>query len=174
MQRYQAKIALKGEPRVPLKYLEDFVVGESEIAGSHTLTEPEIIAYGQAWDPIPIHVDPGAPESAAFGGVIAAGTHLIAATVRALVRHPPRPAIIAGLGLEQVRYLGPGRAGDTLQVRRTCLEARPSRGHPDRGVVRNRIEAVNQRGEVVLSYVDALLVRRRAKPAKGSSAERRM
>jgi acyl dehydratase len=144
---------------VELKYLEDFVVGESEIAGRHTLTEEEIIAYGRAWDPIPIHVDPDAQDSAAFGGVIAAGTHLIAATVRALVRHPPHLAIVAGLGLDEVRYLGPGRPGDTLEVRRTCLEARASGSHPDRGVVRNLIEAVNQRGEVVLSYVDVLLVR---------------
>jgi acyl dehydratase len=146
---------------VSLKYLEDFVVGETEIAGSHTLTEDEIVDYGRAWDPIPIHVDPGAEASAAFGGVIAAGTHLIAITVRALVSHPPHPAIMAGLGLDEVRYLGPGRPGDTLQVHRTCLEARPSDSRPDRGVVRNRIEAINQRGEPVLSYVDVLLVRRR-------------
>jgi acyl dehydratase len=136
-----------------VKHLEDFVVSEEEAVGSHALSREEIVAFAGEWDPQPMHTE---------GEVIACGAHLVAITIRALVRHEPRVAIIAGLGWDEVRFRAPARAGDRLEVRRRCLEVRPSRSRPDRGIVRNRIELVGADGTIVLDYVDTILIRRRA------------
>jgi acyl dehydratase len=58
------------------------------------------------------------------------------------------------------------RPGDVLSVRVTVLEASASRSKPDRGLVRSFVEAVNQRGEVVLSMKAMNFIRRRESGAE--------
>jgi acyl dehydratase len=69
--------------------------------------------------------------------------------------------VIAGLGRDDVRFAAPIRAGDELSVWRECIETRVSRTKPGRGVVKNRIIVGNQHANTVLTFVDAVLVRRR-------------
>ena len=145
-----------------MKYLEDFVPGEVETVGDHSILPNEIIEYGKAWDPQPIHIGSESVAATEFGELVAAGTHLVAITVLKLVTHLPKVAIIAGLGWDEVRFHRPARPGDKLTVTRECLDVRPSRSKNDRGVVRNRITLTNQAGELVLSYIDAILVARRS------------
>ena len=144
-----------------MKYLEDFVLGKIEKVGEHNLTQKEIIDYGNKWDPQFFHIDPATANKSVFKGLIAAGTHLIAITVLHLVTHQPRVSVLAGLGWDEVRFLGPARPGDTLSLFRECLEIRPSTSKLDRGVVRNRLTLNNQHGELLLSYVDTILVAKR-------------
>ncbi len=150
-----------------MKYLEDFVLGEVEMVGEYHLTQEEIIEFGKKWDPQYFHIDPEAAEKSVFSGLIAAGTHLMAITVRQLVTHQPRVSILAGLGWDEVRFLGPARPGDTLTLFRECLEIEPSASKPDRGVVRNRLTLSNQNGRSLLSYVDTILVAKRPTDSEG-------
>ena len=60
-------------------------------------------------------------------------------------------ASLASPGVEDVRWPKPVRPGDTLKIRVTILETRPSRSKPDRGIVCALLEALNQRDELVLS-----------------------
>jgi acyl dehydratase len=53
-------------------------------------------------------------------------------------------------GVEQIRWVKPVRPGDTLTVSVTVLESKPSTSRPDRGTVKIRTEATNQRGEQVM------------------------
>jgi len=144
-----------------LKYLEDFVLGEVEKVGEYHLTQEEIIEFGKKWDPQFFHLDPDAADKSVFQGLVAAGTHLIAITVLQLITHQPRVSVLAGLGWDEVRFLGPARPGDTLTLLRECLDIRPSTSKLDRGVVRNRVTLSNQNGQALLSYVDIILVTRR-------------
>jgi acyl dehydratase len=146
---------------VELKYLEDFVLGEVEKVGEHYLTQEEIIEFGKKWDPQFFHIDPEAANKSVFQGLIAAGTHLIAITVLHLITHEPRVSVLAGLGWDEVRFLGPAHPGDTLTLFRECLEIRPSTSKLDRGVVRNRLTLSNQKGQSLLSYVDTVMVAKR-------------
>lgn len=141
-----------------MKYFEDFVPGEIEKVEDHHLTQEEIIEYARKWDPQFFHTDPEAAKKSVFKGLTAAGTHLIAITVLRLVTHQPRASVLAVLGLDEVRFLGPARPGDTLTLFTECLETRPSTSKPDRGVVKNRVTLNNQNGEKLLSYVDTILV----------------
>ena len=144
-----------------MKYLKDFGLGEIEKVGEYHLTQEEIIEFGKKWDPQFFHLDPEAADQSVFQGLIAAGTHLIAITVLQLLTHQPRVSVLAGLGWDEVRFLGPARPGDTLTLFRECLEIRPSTSKPDRGVVRNRLTLYNQNGQSLLSYVDTILVAKR-------------
>lgn len=144
-----------------MKYFEDFVPGEIEKVGEHQLTQEDIIAFGRKWDPQFFHTDPEVAAKSIFNGLIAAGTHLIAITVLHLITHQPRVSVLAGLGWDEVRFIGPARPGDTLTLFRECIEVRPSTSKPDRGVVRNRLTLSNQKGQNVLSYVDTILVAKR-------------
>jgi acyl dehydratase len=68
---------------------------------------------------------------------------------------------IAGIGVDELRWLAPVRPGDTLRCRFTLLDARPSASKPDRGVARFRYELVDQDERTVMTLVILQLLRRR-------------
>jgi acyl dehydratase len=70
-------------------------------------------------------------------------------------------ASLASPGAEDIRWLKPVRPGDALRIRVTILDARPSRSKPDRGIVRARVEAMNQKDDVVLSMTLVSFIGRR-------------
>jgi acyl dehydratase len=144
-----------------LKYFEDFGVGEVEKVGEYKLSQEEIIEFGKKWDPQFFHIDPMAADQSVFSGLVAAGTHLIAITVLQLVTHQSKVAVLAGLGWDEVRFVGPARPGDILTLFRECIEIRPSTSKLDRGVVRNRLTLNNQNGQPLLIYADIILVAKR-------------
>ena len=145
-----------------VKYFEDFEVGESFEHGAYVVSAEEIMAFARQYDPQPFHLDLAAAAASVFGGLTASGFHTVAIQ-GALIHSSPEAgaALIAGLGWDEVRFSNPVRVGDTLSVRFTCLETRPSASRPDRGIVRNKVEVLNQDGQIVLSSVHNLLMRRR-------------
>jgi acyl dehydratase len=143
-------------------YFEDIVPDEKVRVGEHALTEEEIIAYARAWDPHETHLDPETASQTVFKGLTAAGTHLIAITVLLMVTSPTPMHTLAGLGWDEVRFLAPGRPGNILTLFRTCIDKRPSASRPECGIVKNRLELVNQDGLLLVSYVDTILVTRRS------------
>lgn len=54
-------------------HFEDIDVGLTRDCGSLTVTEAEIVAFGERYDPQPFHADPEAVEDSAFGGLVASG-----------------------------------------------------------------------------------------------------
>jgi len=131
-------------------YFEDFEVGKTINVGSRTIAEEEIIAFARQFDPQPFHVDKAAAEKSMYGGIIASGWHTCAMMMRLMVDGFLRESASLGSpGVDEIRWLKPVRAGDTLSVTTTALEARPSESKPDRGVVFTEWRAVNQHGELV-------------------------
>ncbi|GAB6093955.1 MaoC family dehydratase [Desulfatiferula olefinivorans] len=139
-------------------YFEDIVVGERTRVGHYDLTEEDILAYARTWDPHETHIDPETAKKTVFQGLTAAGTHLMAVTVRLMVTSPTPIHTLAGLGWDEVRFLSPGRPGYTLTLYRTCIGKRPSASRPGCGIVKNRLELVNQDGLLLVSYLDTVLV----------------
>ena len=145
-----------------MKYFEDYEVDESFEYGANVVSAEEIMALARQYDPQPFHLDLAAAAASVFGGLTASGFHTVAIQ-GALMHSSPEAgaAVIAGLGWDEVRFSNPVRVGDTLSVRFTCLDTRPSASKPDRGIVRNRVEVLNQDDQVVLSSVHNMLMRRR-------------
>ena len=131
---------------------EDFKVGERSEMGRHTFGNDEIVAFARQFDPQPFHVDPEAAKASAFGGLIASGWHTCAVGMRLMVdQYIGRTVSLGSPGIEDIRWLKPVRAGDTLTYSRTVIESRASASRAGVGLVKHRWDAVNQSGETVLT-----------------------
>jgi acyl dehydratase len=124
--------------------------------------EAEVVDFAHQFDPQPFHVDADAAAAGPFGGLIASGWHTCALMMRLFAQEYLSPASsLASPGVDELRWVLPVRPGDELILRTTVVEARPSRSRPDRGLVRTRVELVNQADEVVLRMVAMNLIRSR-------------
>jgi len=143
-------------------WFETFKIGDVFESGPVTFTEEGIIDYAREWDPQPFHIDRAAAAASQFGGLIASGMHVMGALFRALIDAGFLDGSGMGSpGLDEVRWLAPVRPGDTLIMRTTVTESRPSATRNDRGYVRLRFEGINQNGAVVSSYLCTEIVKRR-------------
>ena len=142
-------------------YLEDLLVGQWFLSGTHALDEQQVVAFASQFDPQPFHTDPASAKNTFFGGLVASGWHTAAITMRLLVTSGlPVAGGMIGAGAD-VSWPQPTFPDDVLQVETEVTEIRPSRSRPDRGIVTTRSETRNQRGEVVQVLVSTLIVPRR-------------
>ena len=144
------------------RYFEDYTPGHIYEFGTISVSEAEIIDFARKFDPQYFHIDSEKAKASRFGGIVASGWHTIGLAMRLYVDHYlSHVASLASPGMDEVRWPNPVRPGDTLKIRVTVLEARPSRSKPDRGVVRAKIEALNQRDDLVLSMTGLSIIGRR-------------
>lgn len=146
-------------------YLDDFEVGVGHDSPPHRVSEEEALAFARRYDPQYFHLDAEKARESAFGGLVLGGFQTAAlswALVLASGMFDDSP--IAGIGIDELRWLGPVRPGDTLRCRFTLIEKRPSRSRPDAGVARFRYEMLNQDGATVMTLVMIQLLRLRAAP----------
>jgi acyl dehydratase len=126
---------------------EDLVEGESVESQAITITEAHVVHFaGLTGDFHPVHMDDIYARKAPFGGRIAHGALVLSLAVALAGMALPLESI-AVLGLSW-RFLKPVAIGDTVRVRSTLIGKRvTSRG--DRGIVQQKLEVLNQAGEVV-------------------------
>ncbi len=144
------------------RYWEDFAAGQIFAAGSITLTSEDMKAFARQFDPQPFHTDETAAVGTFFGGLVASGWHTAAVTMRLLVQSELR--VVGGLigaGLDEVKWPRSVKPGDTLRVVPEVLEVRPLKSRPQNGLVRVKVETINQKNEVVQTLVANLFVPRR-------------
>jgi len=142
-------------------YWEDFTPGQTDEIGRHTFSEQEMIEFARQFDPQPFHTDPEAAKQTFFGGLIASGWHTCAIAMRLMVQKYIGQAASAGSpGVDNIRWRAPVRPGDTITYRRVILASRPSQSKPGLGLLQTRTEALNQRGEIVMTMEGWGLFRR--------------
>ena len=148
---------------VPTRYWEDFAPGQSTTHGTYRLEEDEIVEFARFFDPQSLHLDEREAACGPYGGLIASGAHSFALAARLIVRSQTvNSASLGSTGVDELRWSVPVRPGDNLTARSEVVEVRPSATDPSRGTVVERHELVNQRGEVVLSFLSTMLVARRS------------
>ncbi|CAG9174399.1 MaoC family dehydratase [Cupriavidus pinatubonensis] len=131
-------------------YFEDFEVGSRRELGSYLVTEEEILTFARQYDPQPFHIDKEAAAKSIYGGLISSGWMTCSIMMRLLVLSTTgKSASMGSPGVDEIRWLKPVYAGDTLTAVLVVLDTRPSQSKPDRGVVHTQWEATNQRGELV-------------------------
>lgn len=134
------------------RYFEDFEAGTVRELGSFTLTEAEIIAFAERYDPQPFHVDPEAAGDSIFGGLIASGWQTAAACMRLVVDEMlADTASMGAIGVEELAWKAPVRPGQEIHVANEVLEVRPSASRDDRGYVRSRTVGRHD-GEPVITW----------------------
>ena len=144
------------------RWFEDYVPGSVHELGSVPVDEAEVIGFARRFDPQPIHTDPALAARGPFGGLIASGWHTCGLMMRLYaLNYLSSASSLASPGMEELRWPLPVRPGDTLTVRVTVREARPSASKPDRGVVHSLIEVLNQRNEPVMTVRAVNMIARR-------------
>jgi acyl dehydratase len=142
--------------------LEDLQAGDVFTSPQRTVSAEEIVAFAREFDPQPFHIDPEAAAKSFFGGLVASGWHTAALTMRLLTESKMDLADgIIGLGMEQLRWPAPLRAGGTIQSRMEIVEVRASERRPASGIVKTKVETRIVDGPVVFDMTGSLMVPRR-------------
>jgi acyl dehydratase len=150
---------------MPMRYFEDFIVGETIALGSRHVTRAEIIAFATEFHPHPAHLDERAEGHALVEGLMASGWHTGAIFMNLLCSgFLVESTSMGSPGIDTLKWQKPVRPGDTLTAASTVVEARASRRRPEMGIVRFRHEVVNQAGETVMWLDNSILFGRRGTP----------
>jgi len=140
---------------------EGFHPGDRFVTGRRTVTESDIMQFVQLvglFEPLFIDAEYIRKESL-FGERIAPGSLTFAMaeglTVQTGIIHGTGMAFV---GIDRMKLFGPVKVNDTIQVDIEVLDAKPvpARGG---GIVRYRQQVRNQRGEMVMEYDVARLIR---------------
>jgi len=146
-----------------LLHYDDFSEGQEIVLGPYAVTAEEIVAYARDFDPQPFHLDATAAKASILGGLAASGWHSCAMLMRMMVdAYLGRTAGLGSSGLDEVKWLKPVYAGETLTGKMTVLAKRVSARRPERGVLKCRWELFNERAEKKLEQTGVNFIRVRA------------
>ena len=146
---------------INLRY-EDIAVGAEFETAAHVVTEADIAAFADVTrDHHPLHVDGAYARSRGFPAVIGHG--LFGLSLMEGLKSELKlyeETSVASLGWDEVRFKAPIVAGDALRVRFRFVEKRPTK-NPERGIVIETLDLVNQRDEVVTAarHISLILTR---------------
>jgi acyl dehydratase len=145
---------------------ESFIVGEHVRTESITVTEAHVVSWaGLTGDWVPLHVDAEYASTSMYGERIAHGPLTLALALGLATRTGIfGDAVVAWLGLDDVRLPQPVRLGDTIHAEVRVEESRPT-SKPDRGLAVCGYTVFNQRGESVMTFRSSFLLRRRVPAA---------
>ena len=156
-----------------MKFFEDIAVGDNIELGRHTFTADAIKAFAARFDPQPFHLDEAAAARSHFGALCASGWHTAAMWMRLMVEHhrreddarrsrgEPIAALGPSPGFRELKWLKPVYVGDTISYATEILETRASASRPQWGLMTIRNTGMNQKGELVISFVSVAFVARR-------------
>jgi acyl dehydratase len=150
---------------------ERIAVGEPRVLGSHAFTAEEIKRFAAAYDPQRFHMDEEEAKASTFGALAASGWHTASAMMRLLVgsiareaeaaraRNEAPPRYGPSPGFDNLKWLRPVYAGDTVTYTTTVTAKRPSRSRPGWGIVTSDVAGANQKGEPVFAVTTQVFVR---------------
>jgi acyl dehydratase len=124
---------------------EQFSVGDRFVTPGRTVTEADIVMFaGLSGDYAPMHTDEEYARNSLFGGRVAHGTLTFVLTTGLMFRmsHLYHETILGLLGIDNVRYLHPVRAGDTIHAEIEIVSKRET-SKPERGVIVQRVTTRN-------------------------------
>lgn len=144
-------------------YFEDFEIGATDTFGAYEVTKEEIIDFASKYDPQPFHLNEEIAKQSVFGDLCASGWHTCGMVMRLSVDNLMARGV-AGMGspgVDELKWKKPCFPGDVLSVTTEVLEARPSQSRPNLGLVKSRMTAKNQAGDVVMTMVANMMILRR-------------
>lgn len=155
--------ASQGEVTMAGLYFEDLTPGRViDAEWTRTVTEADNVLFcSMTMNVQKLHLDRHFAAATEFGRPLVNSLFTLGLMIGMSVHNTTQGTTIANLGMREVRFPAPVFAGDTISVRTTVIEARPSASRPDAGIVTFRHEAFNQDGKLVASCERAALMRRR-------------
>ena len=147
-------------------YLEDLSAGDRFESESYEITDENIVAFAEHYDPQPFHLSDESAQDSFFESLAASGWQVGSITMRLIAKSLPIASGVIGGGVT-LRWLTPTRPGDVLHVETEILEVIPSKSKPDRGVVKIHAKTINQHGQTRQTFDSSLLVFRASAGVKG-------
>jgi acyl dehydratase len=143
-------------------HFEDVAVGFRFETPARTVTEADIVAFaGVSGDFNPLHTDSVFAAGSIYGERIAHGALVVSLATGLRQRVGLFDGTLMGLlEIRSWRFLAPVRVGDTIHVVSEVTELRET-SKPDRGIMVQRIDVVDQHDAVVQSGEFVMLLRRR-------------
>jgi len=144
-----------------MTYYDDYVLGSTRQSHGRTVTEADIVLHaGQTGDFYPHHMDAEFAKSLPGGQRMAHGTLILSMSVGMLAGEINDEAM--SYGYDRVRFIRPVHIGDTITSRSEIVLLREHAKQPAQfGIAEERVEVLNQRGEVVIAFVHLYLVNRK-------------
>ncbi len=148
------------------KSLAELRVGDTIASAPRTVTRADIDHFAEfTGDTFYAHTDEQAAEkNPLFGGIVAHG-YLVVSLAAGLFVDPDPGPVLANFGVDNLRFLTPVKADDTISVTLTVKQITP-RTNADYGEVRWDAVVTNVDGEVAATY-DVLTLVAKTWPQEG-------
>ncbi len=141
-------------------FYEDVEVGQEHESTGRTVTEADVVNFaGLSADFNNMHIDEEFAKKTVFKTRVAHGLCVLSIS-SGLWFTMPRLATIAFMGLEDWRFSGAVKFGDTIKIKRRLAEKREHK-RPNMGFLIWELDVLNQEDEVVQKGKWVILVQRR-------------
>lgn len=135
-----------------------FSIGDQFFTEPVTVTEADIIEFGQKYDPQYFHVDKQSAEQGPFGTLIASGFHTLAVVWSEWIKMDILGKdCLGGVGADKIRWKKPVQANDLLAGQFTVLNKKEA-SNGKRGLLTLEIMIKNQREEEVLTCSTSVFI----------------
>ena len=140
-------------------YFEEFTLKERVMIRPVRIEKEEMISFAQKYDNLPMHTDEEFAASTRFGQLIAPGIMSFMSVWAAFLEENLFGAEVVAGTMTKVEWFKPVFAGDVLRGEAivTNLKDRSERN----GIVELTIYAYNQHGDLVLSDVTEVIMKKR-------------
>jgi acyl dehydratase len=141
-------------------FYEDLNVDDEHQSTGRTITETDVVSFaGLSGDFNNMHIDEEFAKKTVFGSRVAHGLCVLS-IASGLWFTMPRLATIAFMGLEDWRFSGAVKFGDTIRIIRKLVEKREHK-RPNMGFLIFEVNVHNQTDEVVQKGKWVILVQRK-------------
>lgn len=156
-------------------YYEDIQIGDELVLGSYTFTPEKIVEFARKYDPQEFHLSDEGARKTHFGRLCASGWHTASAYMKVTVQKTKELAEEArksgesaaqmgpSPGFEDLKWLKPVFAGDTVTYKRVITNKVESKSRPNWGIVQAENIGINQDGQTVFSFKSSVFLERRPK-----------
>ena len=163
---YQFNHGEKGFPLEPMTvYYEDMPVGKKFTSESKTLSQGEVDRFAElTGDMNRLHIDEEYARRTIFRGRVAHGLLVLSLAIGLWYDMGlTRDSLVALLGIDQVSFRAPVRAGDRLHLASRVQSRRPSKSNPEAGIVVLHDVIADRLERKLVEFERVLLVKRRPK-----------
>jgi acyl dehydratase len=145
-----------------------FAIGETVDLGTHHFDAESIKAFAARYDPQRFHMDEALAEGTVFGRLCASGWHTAAAWMKRNVAMQstavwdgpgPEPEFGPSPGFQNLKWLKPVYAGETVRYTRTATGYRSLASRPGWVLLTIQADGTDSQGDKVISFDSAVLVK---------------
>jgi acyl dehydratase len=148
---------------MPGRFFDEWTLGDKLThQPSRTVTETDNLMFSAMTHNMqPLHLDAEMAKASEFGQILVNSCFTFSLAVGLSITDTTVGTLVANLGFDKVVTPKPTFIGDTLTCTSEVMEMRESKSRPEQGILTFKHELTNQRGEVVLSCLRTVLLKKR-------------